>query len=112
MGDAVIHHPEALAGFQVHAVDGVIGTVTDADQGSLLVRRRWLVWRRVIVPARAVGRIDVADRAVWLDRTRRQIARTHRPDGSGRKAWFVPASNRLPTGNPVLGPEPRRDEPS
>lgn len=108
----MLEHPETLPGFAVHAVDGRIGAVLDADRRSLLVRRRWLFWRSVIIPARAVSRIDVGDRTVWLDRTRRQVARIPQPNGSGPKAWFVPASNRLPSGNPVIGAEPPSDEPA
>ena len=108
----MIDHPETLTGFAVRAVDGPIGVVSDASADALLVRRRWRLRTHRIIPARAVTRIDAADRVVWLDRTRRQVARIPQPKGSGRSAWFVPASNRLPSGNPVIGAEPRPDEPS
>jgi len=109
----MLEHPEALLRFDVRALDGAVGVAIDADQESLLVRRRRLLFRTtVIIPARAIGRIDMRDRAIELNRTRRQVGNIPQPKGSGRKAWFVPASNRLSAGNPVIGGEPRRGEPS
>jgi len=108
----MLAHPETLPGFDVLAVDGPVGVVIDANQDGLLVRRRWLSWRRVVIPARAVSRIDTGGRTVWLDRTRRQVARIPKPKGQVGEGWFVPASNRIAGGNPVIGAEPPRDEPS
>jgi hypothetical protein len=112
MPDDVLEHPEALRGFAVRGVDGPVGVVVDADQASLRVRRRWLRWRRVVIPARAVDRIDMSDRVVCLDRTRREVARIRQRAVAGPRAWFVPASNRLPSGNPVIGAQPPVDDPS
>jgi hypothetical protein len=111
MPDDVLEHPQALRGFAVRGVDGPVGIVRDADRASLRVRRRWLVWRHVIIPVRAVDRIDTRERIVWIDRTRREVARIRQSSASGPKAWFVPASNRLPSGNPVIGAQPPPDEP-
>jgi hypothetical protein len=111
MPDSVLEHPQALRGFTVRGVDGLVGVVQGADHASLHGRRRWLVWRHVIIPARAVDRIDMRARIVWIDRTRRQVARIRHSSTSGPKAWFVPASNRLPSGNPVIGAQPPPDEP-
>jgi hypothetical protein len=108
----MLEHAETLRGFKVFAVDGAVGVVVDANQDGLLIRRRWLSWRRVTIPALAVSRVEMSDRAVWLDRSRRQVARIRKPEESVRQAWFFPASNRIPSGNPVIGPEPPRDEPS
>ena len=81
----MIDHPETLTGFAVRAVDGRIGVVADASADALLVRRRWRLRAHRIIPVRAVTRIDAADRVVWLDRTRRQVARIPQPKGwSGR----------------------------
>jgi hypothetical protein len=108
----MLEHTEALLRFDVGALDGAVGVVIDADQESLLVCRRRLFRTTVIIPARAIGRIDMRDRAIELNRTRREVGHIPQPKGSGRKAWFVPASNRLSAGNPVIGGEPRRGEPS
>jgi hypothetical protein len=102
----LIEHPEELPGFVVHAVDGRVGVVVEASHKVFLVRRRRLLRRGVLIPARAVDRIDVSGRTVWLNRTKREISRIPQPNGSGSSAWFVPASMRVPGTNPVIGVEP------
>jgi len=106
-----LDHSERLLGFEVRATDGRIGVVVEASPDGLLVRRRRMLRSRVMIPARAIDRIDVNDRVVWLNRTRRDIAHIPRAKESEPGAWFVPASNRIAGGNPVIGVEPRRDPP-
>jgi hypothetical protein len=101
-----IERPEELPGFIVHAVDGRVGVVADAGHKGFLVRRRRLVRRGVLIPARAVDRIDRTGRTVWLNRTKREISRIPQPKASDSSAWFVPGSMRVPGTNPVIGVEP------
>lgn len=105
----VISHPEALRDFSVQALDGRVGVVVDADRDALLVRRRPFR-RRVTVPARAVVSIDQERRSISLDRTRRQVSRIPQPRTTGRRAWFIPGSNRVSgASNPIIGARPSPD---
>jgi hypothetical protein len=110
-----IERPEELSGFVVHAVDGRLGVVVEASHKGLLVRRHRLLRRGVVIPSRAIDRIDPNGRTVWLNRTKREVSRIPQPIGSGPSEWFVPASMRVPGTNPVIGPTiggepPPRDE--
>jgi hypothetical protein len=106
----VIDHPERLRRFSVRALDGRIGIVIDADQDALVVKRRVLA-RRITIPARAVSRIDTEGRSIALDRTRRQVSMIPQPGRTGRRAWFIPASNHVPGAtNPIVGAGPSRDD--
>lgn len=99
----VLEHPERLRRFSVRAVDGRISFVIDANQDALVVKRR-VFPRRITIPARAVIRIDMEDRSIALDRTRRQVSMIPQPGRTHRRAWFIPASNHVPGAtNPILG---------
>jgi hypothetical protein len=109
-GHEFITHPEGLAGYRVRGLDGRIGIVVEANRDAMLVRKR-ILRRHVVIPARAVNRIDDGRRTVWLNRTRREVSRIPQPTAK-RQAWFVPASLRVPGTNPVIGVEPPEDEES
>jgi hypothetical protein len=105
----VIDRPEALRGFSVRAQDGRVGVVDDADPDALVLKRAFR--RRIMVPARAVVRIDFEGRTVFLHRTRRQVSRTRQRTDATADAWFIPASDRVPgAANPVIGTHPARDD--
>jgi hypothetical protein len=106
----VIQHPEALRGFEVDAVDGRVGVVIDATRDDLLVGRR-LFRKRAVIPARAVTSIEMEDRRITLDRTRRQVAKIARRRSSRAGAWLLPMSNRIGASNPVVGVTPDGDYP-
>lgn len=66
-----------LADYQVDAVDGKVGSVTDSaldpDQSYLAVSTGKVFGRTVLVPAGTVNHIDHSERTVYLDRTRDQV---------------------------------------
>ena len=67
-----------LTGYSVAAVDGDIGHVDEAINellgGSyLLVDTGPLFGRMVMLPAGVVGRIDTAEKKIYVDRTKDQI---------------------------------------
>jgi hypothetical protein len=106
-----IEHPTTLSGYVVHAVDGRLGVVVDASPEALIVRRPRLMFmrHRVLIPARAVDRIDLRARTILLNRTRQQVSRIPQPKGRGAGAWFLPGSMRIPSTSPVIGVEPPSD---
>ncbi len=69
---------EDLAGFDVEATDGSIGTVSDATYGpgeSYLVVRTGgtALSKTVVVPAGVVQRIDREGRRIYLDRSKDDV---------------------------------------
>jgi len=67
-----------LAGYQVEAADGHIGSVDEATyetgQACLVVDTGpWIFGRKVLLPAGTVQHVDHADRKVYVDRTKAQI---------------------------------------
>ena len=67
-----------LTGFNVEAIDGSVGKVDAATNrigASLLVvdTGGWIFGKQVLIPAGIIKRVDEADEAVWVNRTRDQI---------------------------------------
>lgn len=67
-----------LVGFHVEAVDGGIGKIDEATyevDGSYVVvdTGPWIFGTRVMLPAGVINRVDVADRKVYVGRTKDQI---------------------------------------
>jgi hypothetical protein len=67
-----------LVGYDVEALDGVIGKI-DAASKEIGARylvvdtRPWIFGRQVMLPAGLVERVDVSNRRVYVRRTRDQI---------------------------------------
>jgi hypothetical protein len=67
-----------LTGYSIAAVDGDIGRVDEAThetgESYLVVDTGpWIFGRRVMLPAGVVERIDIAEKTVYVDRTKDQI---------------------------------------
>jgi hypothetical protein len=77
-----------LTGFEVEAVDGPVGKVTEA---SYELGSSWLVvntgppiiGNKVLLPAGIIERIDPAERKIHVDRTRAEIEAAPEHDPSG-----------------------------
>jgi hypothetical protein len=76
---AVVLEPAVdLTGFRVEARDGSIGKVDEstADAGKSYIvvdTGPWIFGRKVLLPAQTVERIDLDERAVFVDRTKEEI---------------------------------------
>lgn len=77
MADVWSYHPgtevphESIVGFEVEATDGSIGTVDEAqhdpDDAFLIVDTgHWIFGKKRVIPARAIVRIDVEARRIYL----------------------------------------------
>jgi hypothetical protein len=67
-----------LAGYDVEATDGGIGSIDEAtyEVGSACLvvdTGPWIFGRKVLLPAGTVQRVDHAERKVYVDRTKDQI---------------------------------------
>jgi hypothetical protein len=67
-----------LVGYHVEATDGRIGKVDEAtdDVGSsylVVDTGPWIFGKKVLLPAGTIARVDTADHAVYVDRTKEQI---------------------------------------
>lgn len=67
-----------LIGYQIEAIDGSIGKVSQAahvtDHSYLVVDTGpWIFGRSVVLPAGTVTSIDHAERRVYVDRTKQQV---------------------------------------
>jgi hypothetical protein len=67
-----------LTGFMVEAADGSFGMVdestADAGKSHIVVDTGpWIFGRKVILPAQTIERIDLDNRAVFVDRTKEEI---------------------------------------
>ena len=77
-----------LDGFEVEAVDGPVGKVTEA---SYELGSSWLVvdtgppvlGRKVLLPAGVIEQIDAGERKLHVDRTREEIKAAPEHDPSG-----------------------------
>lgn len=96
-----------LAGYDVEATDGKVGTVDEASHeagASFLVvdTGPWIFGRKVLLPAGTVDRIDHADRRVYVDRTKEQIKNSpeydpdtfHKPEYREQVASYYEESYR------------------
>lgn len=68
----------SLAGYDVEATDGGIGSVDEASyevgEAYIVVDTGpWIFGRKVLLPAGTVQRVDHAERKVYVDRTKDQI---------------------------------------
>lgn len=67
-----------LAGHRVEASDGKIGTVVTAslvpgDSYLIVNTGRWLVGKKIQLPAGTVNHVDRSERRIYLDRTKAQV---------------------------------------
>jgi hypothetical protein len=67
-----------LEGFSVAALDGDVGKIEDAsyDPGSSYIvidTGPWIFGKRVLIPARAIVRVDVANETAFLRLKKQQI---------------------------------------
>jgi hypothetical protein len=67
-----------LIDFTVEARDGSIGTVdaatTDVDAAHLVVDTgKWILGRKVVIPAGLVTEVDESNHTVWVDLTKQQV---------------------------------------
>lgn len=77
-----------VAGFEVEATDGVVGTVEEASYelgSSWLVvdTGPWIFGRKVLLPAGTVDSVDPDARKLHVDRTREEIKASPEHDPSG-----------------------------
>jgi hypothetical protein len=75
---ADLDRPAKLEGFEVAALDGDIGKIdaaTDEVGASYIVvdTGPWIFGRKVLIPARAIVRVDVAGEKVFLRLKKQQI---------------------------------------
>jgi hypothetical protein len=73
-----LDRPQGLEGWSVEALDGGIGKIDDAtyDVGaSYLVvdTGPWIFGRKVVIPAKAVARLDVPGQTVYLRLKQEQV---------------------------------------
>jgi hypothetical protein len=77
-----------VAGFEVEATDGVVGTVEEAayELGSswlVVDTGPWIFGRKVLLPAGTVESVDLDARKLHVDRTREEIKASPEHDPSG-----------------------------
>ena len=77
----------ALVGLTVEATDGEIGTVdeaTDESGGSWIVvdTGRWILGKKVLLPAGVIARVDLDEERVYVDRTKDEIENAPQYDDS------------------------------
>jgi hypothetical protein len=66
--------PEDLSGYAVEATDGRVGTVAAAAEGAIVLAPDPAFFaKKLILPADAVDRIDVAARTVYVDRSKDEV---------------------------------------
>ena len=73
-----LDRPKTLDGFDVVALDGDIGTIDEAtyDVGASQIvvdTGPWIFGRKVVIPAKAVVRLDIPDEKIFLRLTKDQI---------------------------------------
>ena len=77
-----------LTGFEVEAVDGPVGKVTEASYelgASWLVANTGapIIGKKLLLPAGIIERIDPEERKIHVDRTREEIENAPEHDPSG-----------------------------
>src|SRR6476659_1487799 len=82
-----LDRPKTLDDFDAVALDGDIGKIDEAtyDVGASYIvvdTGPWIFGRKVVIPARAVVRLDIPNEKIFL-RSRRTRSRT-RPSSTGR----------------------------
>jgi hypothetical protein len=73
-----IERPKTLDGFDAVALDGDIGKIDEAtyDVGASYIvvdTGPWIFGRKVVIPAKAIARLDIPDEKVYLRLTKDQI---------------------------------------
>jgi hypothetical protein len=73
-----LDRPESLDGWSVEALDGGIGKIDEAtyDIGASYIvvdTGPWIFGRKVVIPARAVARLDVPGQTVYLTLKQDQV---------------------------------------
>jgi hypothetical protein len=73
-----LDRPKSLDGFEVVALDGDIGKIDEAtyDVGASYVvvdTGPWIFGRKVVIPAKAIVRLDIPNEKVFLRLTKDQI---------------------------------------
>jgi hypothetical protein len=86
-----LDRPKTLDDFDVVALDGDIGTIDEAtyDVGASYIvvdTGPWIFGRKVVIPAKAVARLDIPDEKVYLRLTKDQIKDSPEFDGSSDPA--------------------------
>jgi hypothetical protein len=71
-----------LQGFDVHALDGNIGSIDEATYeagGSYIVvdTGPWIFGKKVLIPAGAISRVDLEKNELWLALTKDRIKSSH-----------------------------------
>jgi hypothetical protein len=82
-----LDRPKSLDGFGVVALDGDIGKIDEAtyDVGASYIvvdTGPWIFGRKVVIPAKAIVRLDLPDEKVFLRLTKDQIKDSPEFDGS------------------------------
>ena len=91
-----------LKGFEVEAVDGSVGKVTEASYelgSSWLVvdTGPWIIGKKVLLPAGVIERIDPEERKIYVDRTRDEIE-----GGPGARPVRLPGPGSAPGAGGLL----------
>ncbi len=73
-----LDHPKTLDEFDVVALDGDIGKIDEAtyDVGASYIgvdTGPWIFGRKVVIPAKAIARLDIPNEQVFLRLTKDQI---------------------------------------
>ena len=73
-----VERPKTLDGFDAVALDGDIGKIDEAtyDVGASYIvvdTGPWIFGRKVVIPAKAIVRLDIPDERVFLRLTKDQI---------------------------------------
>jgi hypothetical protein len=63
-----------IAGYEVEATDGQIGTVDEVGTGWLVIDTGpWILGRRIMIPAATVSGVDQEHKRVYVGRTKDEI---------------------------------------
>ena len=86
-----LDQPKSLDGFGVVALDGDVGKVDEATYevgASYIVvdTGPWIFGRKVLIPAKAIARLDIPDEKVYLRLKQDQIKDSPEFDGSADPA--------------------------
>jgi hypothetical protein len=85
--NASLDRPKTLDGFEVVALDGDIGKIDEAtydvgDSYIVVDTGPWIFGRKVVIPAKAIVRLDIPDEKVFLRLTKDQIKNSPEFDSS------------------------------
>ena len=85
--NASLDRPKTLDDFEVVALDGDIGKIDEAtydvgDSYIVVDTGPWIFGRKVVIPAKAIVRLDIPDEKVFLRLTKDQIKNSPEFDSS------------------------------